>query len=1091
MFIEKSEASRVLDFLLTNKNIDLSESGLFGHETLTLLRNIIQGTVKNAVLSEEQVETIIEAFISSEFIFDKNTPTFLFKNTDAIIASISRDINSVDYVQASLDIEELIVKKALESNYILKRTSPYYLRRNYEIALNSIRNNANSLNHIDFLSFDDEEIEKLVDEAIELGYELSSESPRYLRSREKVVLKSLKRTPKTVHYVSEEILKRFINPELLKLLALNNFKFNSYEVGKISLTSFRSLETVEKVFEQLKLYETNERKVSEMFKGEKENKEKYLKRFYEFFYHVINTKPKIADFMGVFQYIAEMKWEKYKSKNIKYYANVFGKICIALQKNKDYHIALRELHDLLLKMKNILGDKYSILTDAMQEYHLIIHGEKVGKLSSVCGIIANLSALYISKSKDQIKNEVIDKLLLSAVELFFIPRLDSDIVKKRTLEKGQKSEFEVRSNIDGDEIQKFVINLKNKYANVIDFNIVEEMISKFLYEHKNDLEDIFNPPIQFKDYIRYKKALKLINRLKSHYIKYDGVEVKGYLDIISLDSNSKYIYVGPTFTFEEIQKCEEYLKNKYVFACIKKEIMIKAKSLEQYENMSHSKLKKLATEFPFTDEYFEYDERKSPCMNDLSDAFIDDEIIEPMVFVGDKEYKILNDFVINNNLFWVYLMLSSMPSCMSKIIEEIYEDIDKEGNDFWDDLLNVIDSITEITRVNDIFKCDTSNFNNVLKLSVLSKCSNKSIALLGPELILALTSKKDFIEEVHSDIDIINIATKLATRMTYKKKSTVPYINGATENYKYSMYDSYDESVLRSGIDTNACFKIYGIDHDFLCYTVLNKNGFIIKFVDKFGNFIGRAAGFRNGNAVFINQLRTIYDVTGYGNDAKSYIEQKELITAFIKACENIVSISQNNSDEKDKIDFVFVTKSYSLCNIPSNVENELRVAIGDSPMENESEDWCQFVVNNADILMKVHGLKNTFETDYKSYEYDLICIASTKPVAEIKPDDLKKGDVEAVYEKKRNEIVVTSNIDYEVMCRINKIKALCTKFNMPSDYNELFSIGTTVAIGEDWYIAYYDGNIISSRIPPNCEEALNEYQEFVTLLCGESKIIQ
>ena len=109
------------------------------------------------------------------------------------------------------------------------------------------------------------------------------------------------------------------------------------------------------------------------------------------------------------------------------------------------------------------------------------------------------------------------------------------------------------------------------------------------------------------------------------------------------------------------------------------------------------------------------------------------------------------------------------------------------------------------------------------------------------------------------------IAKELVCEMIKRDKSTVPDVSGKTNNYTYSIYDSQDETVLLAGINTDACFRINGMDNDFLHYCVLDKNGFIIKITDSFGNFIGRASGFRNGNGVYINQLRTIYDEGGCG----------------------------------------------------------------------------------------------------------------------------------------------------------------------------------------------------------------------------------
>ena len=88
--------------------------------------------------------------------------------------------------------------------------------------------------------------------------------------------------------------------------------------------------------------------------------------------------------------------------------------------------------------------------------------------------------------------------------------------------------------------------------------------------------------------------------------------------------------------------------------------------------------------------------------------------------------------------------------------------------------------------------------------------------------------------------------------MAKRNKSTVPYIKGSTPNYNYSLYDPLDVTLLSCGYDTDACFRVGGIDNDFLHYCALDKNGFVIKITDKSGKFVARAAGFRNGNCIFL-----------------------------------------------------------------------------------------------------------------------------------------------------------------------------------------------------------------------------------------------
>ena len=88
-------------------------------------------------------------------------------------------------------------------------------------------------------------------------------------------------------------------------------------------------------------------------------------------------------------------------------------------------------------------------------------------------------------------------------------------------------------------------------------------------------------------YERYEKAIKLINRLNSSFIKYDDIEVINYRDIISYDNNSnKYIYSGISFSSNDIDSFNEYRVKYSIFDKIKKEIIIKIKSMKLCNNIN-------------------------------------------------------------------------------------------------------------------------------------------------------------------------------------------------------------------------------------------------------------------------------------------------------------------------------------------------------------------------------------------------------------------------------------------------------------------------------------------------------------------------
>ena len=325
----------------------------------------------------------------------------------------------------------------------------------------------------------------------------------------------------------------------------------------------------------------------------------------------------------------------------------------------------------------------------------------------------------------------------------------------------------------------------------------------------------------------------------------------------------------------------------------------------------------------------------------------------------------------------------------------------------------------------------------------------------------------------HDKKIIVSRAQRLISKMVGRSMSTVPYVSGETMNYKYSLYDSQDVDVLLAGINTDACFRVDGNDNDFLHYCCLDKNGFVIKITDKDGNFIARAGGFRNGNCVFLNQLRTIYDECGDNYHGKYEHETNEIIETFRKACEEIVRTSQENELESEKIDHVFVTRSYSLSNAGPTVSKIIKDKIGCYPMETSSQDWKDFIDDNVGALY-ISRSSSGFTNDYGSHS--LICVASTKEPQDLEPEDLKFGDVEALYERTRNKIIATTNIDSNIIRKIKKIAGIYSYFN-DIEYKEIsIPEGSTVFVGDNWYCVYADGQVVESCVLDCDEKAKREF---------------
>lgn len=1043
MKMNKDEMMKLLDYLLENKDIDIGKKGLFSRDTLIMIRAIVKGKLPNVFrLSKKQKDVIINSFLNSNNSFDEDTPAFIIEDRKCDLKAIENDINSIDFIYVSDEDEDLkkhIIDEALKHNFVLKEITPFWLRSIYDIALNSIKIDNSSADFIEWDSFSEKQVHNLIDVAIKNNYIISSSSCSFLKRNKDIVLESIKKDKNNIKYADESMLDE---TEIFKYLLLNDYEFDDRHLINNDIFHLKDIDVMDFYFKKFNIYDYVPEKIRENFK--------------RIINSSLNASPTLKDFESIFDMIAEEEWKEYRKENFDMFENIFGKICGELQNHYDFEDTIDCLNFNLM-MQNTLDSKYNIIYNAMKEFFEIYHSNvnnKLEKLQPSKNIIAKLSALYVSKSKEDYKKEKLYDYY-ETIQQYLSLKKEHPIVIKKIIQQEQKYRFrELYYNSDTETLL-FLKEILKKYSSQLPENTIELMIKKFVIYHWSNLDDIITPPQNYEEYKRFEKVCKLINRLNNGYIQFDGTEVKNYKDLIEYDKKNKvYIYSGKIFSDEEIERLNNYKQEEKIFDKIKKDIMLRVRTIQIKEDeIDKEEYNNLAGELPFEDEYFRFDSKNT--LKNINFLQLKNILNTPNSFNADSftDQESLNgvyNLLVNNGIILLLLMLKEKSNITSRTF---INSVINANNIF-----EIINNMPTIVSLAKDFKINISNFNELSSIQTMSKCANEtSISVLGKDIIQKLCKYRDY--TCKDEEKIIELATELVCEMPKKDKSTVPYISGEISNYKYSMYDSLDETLLLAGINTEACFRVDGNDHDFLHYCALNKNGFVIKITDYFGNFIARASGFRNGNAVYINQLRTIYDEGGNYYRGEYENEQNDIIETFKQACKDIVSVSQNNPKEKDKIDFVFVTQSYALDDYPSNVSDNVELTIGGTPMDNESEDWYKYINNTNNLReSKENGY---FCTDYG--DYPIICFASSKEKKEIVPKDIKPKNVPALYERKRNKILVTSTLDLEVYKKINKINAI-KRYHENKDYQEVeIPIGSVIYTGDNWFIIFNNGVIINS----------------------------
>ena len=107
---------------------------------------------------------------------------------------------------------------------------------------------------------------------------------------------------------------------------------------------------------------------------------------------------------------------------------------------------------------------------------------------------------------------------------------------------------------------------------------------------------------------------------------------------------------------------------------------------------------------------------------------------------------------------------------------------------------------------------------------------------------------------------------------------------------------------LTYGERTGACMRIGGAGQSLFNFCLEDENGFHIRFSNPdTGDFVSRVSGFRNGNTVFLNQLRYSEDLN-YTN--------KDVVEACKLIADELIRLSKNSSFP---IENVVITSDYSM----------------------------------------------------------------------------------------------------------------------------------------------------------------------------------
>ena len=725
----------------------------------------------------------------------------------------------------------------------------------------------------------------------------------------------------------------------------------------------------------------------------------------------------ISSYRKIYEIEAEEQWKQLKSKNRDLFSSFFQRMYIQLEiygiekVEKDYN---NNLHI----MAEVLGKDYDDIRSKIISLNYFLKSNDTKNIEKIKEDLKQYYKKFVILSKKRFVNEYVDDKLNSIKKYF--SKISSNKILKQMTENEFINVIKSRDNLYGKLLNGVNVNFNINLSN-LDF---ERMIISILNKQDEETYKILN--IKKPEFYDDIKQMKSFRRLRANYVrkirenikpelygiceKYlnnplENKNLKSYFsqeqilflnDIINLmkeskstvDFNNDMLFLSEykEFTKENKKELENFNYDISIFNEIKKiifDMYIREKETynELYKIVEEDvNNKELSGDIIFNDSNFE--------LTDFSYAF-DEKIIKNFISKLEEE-----SFLSLNN--YEYMKLKDLLISDKLLAPMLYDNLNQAK------LYELINNFHNIYSIMDYSLINKSNLDLIFKkLNVYKYANGKQINMLGLEVVEKIINSNQFMDVKVTDDDIKERLVKaedLLNRAETVTLSTVPYIDVNKNGVYISRYLNNDPKILTSGIDTNSCFKLSANDNDFLYYTILNKNGFVIKFTNKDGKLLGKAIGIRRNNILEINGIRNS-DNSNLIASKEQYTQYKNMLEAFDLYASKII---EETKDTNTPIDFVVSNKAGLLESSEFNDRYEILGShLFDNPIDTTNDDWYKFV-HTYDGCKKNYlqqASDNTiFTTDFGHYPVVMIKKRDGKNLERL--FDISYDDPEAIYER-------------------------------------------------------------------------------------------
>lgn len=628
---------------------------------------------------------------------------------------------------------------------------------------------------------------------------------------------------------------------------------------------------------------------------------------------------------------------------------------------------------------------------------------------------------------------------------------------------------------------------KEKYISRLDRNFAPKLNKLFSDASKEEKELIIkileykvkckqsNSTQDSEEFNRIKQFIKRVDMSLLEEISTVMYKANASISI----KNNEFIFEVPNrLTQEQKEECLEYNKT------LKKLRSIHNALYNLYKQQVYILNNFMTTTIPLSqteEDTYEIDKDKW-LDSEKTKTLIENINLSAINSLTPEAFKVLKKFLIEDGLLWAYLA----------------------GNIDINEITKIINNFSAIYSCVDLKKITIENISEIIKnANLYDYIDDISIALIGLDRLSKIINYNQFSGLAVTTEDIkkrIRKVIDLCIRSERTRTSSLPFnCDVKLADYSLMRYHNNDPEVFTCGVDTKTCFFVSVNENDFFFFSLLHKDGYVIRITDKNNNLIARASCFRKNNILMINGIRCLNNkvIPENQEDLESMKKIVDLIELMAKKMINLTT----NSD--CPIDYV-------VCNKAGILENDyfsqrfqpVNPVLFREPINIYSGyHWDTFVHlydNEEEQFLQEVSIEpsKSFTTDFGEH-YPALMITSRDYKDLVSPRDISLQDQEDTYERPRNYPVeyIKDEIDENILAQINRLRALAcftgskeeqerkkSEFRLLKDSSNIKSI----IIGDDWASITLPNNNIINIFANESRQSYLELDYFMKYIKGK-----